>query len=756
VITPAVAATAISTADSGNEPAAWLSIIVGYLVGTTIAVIVARGTTDSPKTRDDMPPQQLPAAPPLLLGRSNEIGEAVGYLRVTPEHSRRVVVISGPPGIGKTSLALHVAHHIAVDYPDGQLYANLDARGRDPEDVVRRTLTRFLEALDSSGGRPPSDLEGCRQAFEQVCATKRLLVFLDDLSGVDPQALIPDGALGATVITSRRPLPELDPQLPVLLDPLSEDAAVELLAHIVGSDRVAENADSKAAAVALVKACAQHPLALQIAGAALVARPSAAISLVVARTQAGSVAQTEPRQPENTGYRSALGFSYELLTQRDQDAVLSLGRLERRFQPWMLALEANLDEDQARALADRLSATQYVERSSIDAAGVPVYETVEHVQDFARLRAGKTSQLDTPYSHDRTLVRNPSEKQRVHMYDLLDQGKLSVANTAARDALALAREQGQQDTIGLALAALAELRAEVGGTDEVVDLAQQAWQQQDDATRARVSRVMGHIQRRVRQLDIAELNLVRAAEYADAADDVPEKIRILTELALVHRLSGRPSRALSHTAAAMDLARQRRNAGMRYRPRILLAEGMTLTKLRRADQAAERFGEARAVAAELNFDLWLSWVDYREAQMRLQTEDHENAQELAVSALARFTQIRHRYGAGHCRLLLGRVYARDQQFTAARTVLEDALETFRNCGDRFIEGQAAAELASVHLAEGSLPQAAAALERAKRLKTGQRYWRTSLQLAAARAHRSIGLTKTNDNEPASTSIVTGF
>jgi tetratricopeptide (TPR) repeat protein len=735
-VPPFVATWLVSHSDSISVPAAWLSLAAGVVVGaagTAIGVwVLGRRSTSR------LVPQELPAVTQHFLGRTDEVDSAVTHLRA-PATGPRVVVISGPPGIGKTAFALQVAHRVAADFPDGGLFATLDARDRDPDEVVRLTLVRFLRALGHPVERNAAGLDQCRLAFQQVSGRKRLLVVLDDVNRVDPRALIPSGSGSATLITGPGPLTGIGAHLPLTLGPLSEADAVGLLAHIVGETRVTE---SRAAAVALAQACAGLPLALQMAGQALVARPSADMSVVVSRTGAGV---RRPERPEPQKW--ALDVSYQLLTTSDRAAVRSLGRLDRRFEPWMLAQETDLDEDEARSLADRLSATQFVERSTSDAAGVPVYETVENVKEFARLlRPG----AEEPEAHYPPRVRDPLDEQQIQAYDLLDKGELISADLDIRELLVRARANQDRTRIGKALASLAELRAELGGTDEVVDLAEQAWQYDEPGIRARVYRVMGHIQRRVRQLEVAENNLVWAGKYAEDAGDVPEQIRILTERALVCRLSDQPHEALEHTAAAMRLALSRRNGGIRYRPRILLAEGLALTKLRRWDQAGQRFAEARDAAGDAGFLLWLHWVDYREAQMRRQAGAPQEAQELTIGALAGFTTIRHRYGTGHCRLLLGRIHYDAEQFAAARTVIEDALETFRNCGDRFIEGQAAADLASVHLAEGSLDDAAIALQRAKQLKTGQRYWRTTLRLREARIRRFFGSARAADPDPVTT------
>src|SRR5215472_5627557 len=72
-------------------------------------------------------PAQLPPSAPALVGRAAEL-ERLDAASTGP--SSMVTVIVGPPGVGKTALALHWAHLAASQFPDGCLFANL--RGFDP------------------------------------------------------------------------------------------------------------------------------------------------------------------------------------------------------------------------------------------------------------------------------------------------------------------------------------------------------------------------------------------------------------------------------------------------------------------------------------------------------------------------------------------------------------------------------------------------------------------------------------------------
>lgn len=58
----------------------------------------------------------LPMATSTLLGRSGEVHTLIGMLS---DRARRIMTLTGPPGVGKTRLALEVAAKVAGDFADG-------------------------------------------------------------------------------------------------------------------------------------------------------------------------------------------------------------------------------------------------------------------------------------------------------------------------------------------------------------------------------------------------------------------------------------------------------------------------------------------------------------------------------------------------------------------------------------------------------------------------------------------------------------
>ncbi|MET8003033.1 AfsR/SARP family transcriptional regulator [Nonomuraea glycinis] len=226
-------------------------------------------------------PAQLPAAVNDFTGRR----EIAGRLRtlLSAQSSAEgvpVAVICGIGGVGKTTLAVHVAHASGEVFPDGQLY--VDLRGyADEATAPESALGAFLRAL----GIPPDvipEVPAERSAlYRSLLADRRILVLLDnarDAAQVSP--LLPGSPGCAALVTSRVKLADLPSARLIDLDVMEPDEALSLFAAVAGPERVAAE---HAAAMDVVAACGFLPLAVRIVAARLAARPSWTVSSLVSR-----------------------------------------------------------------------------------------------------------------------------------------------------------------------------------------------------------------------------------------------------------------------------------------------------------------------------------------------------------------------------------------------------------------------------------------------------------------------------------------
>jgi len=184
-------------------------------------------------------PRLLPADIGDFAGRRDLIERARRALcgpREAGSRATPIVVLAGRPWLGKTTQAVHVAHAISREYPDGRLLARLGgvAQPSGAGDV----LARFLGALGVSGRVVPDGLHERTDMYRDLLSDRQVLVVLDDVAGeqqVEP--LLPGSPTCSVIVTSRTRLAMLGDATTLDIGPLDEREAVELLAEVIGRER---------------------------------------------------------------------------------------------------------------------------------------------------------------------------------------------------------------------------------------------------------------------------------------------------------------------------------------------------------------------------------------------------------------------------------------------------------------------------------------------------------------------------------------
>ncbi|RFU39400.1 SARP family transcriptional regulator, partial [Actinomadura logoneensis] len=140
----------------------------------------AAGTGRTPAgTAPELPPlRQLPPDVRDFTGRDAERRAIEERLRATSAVPP-IVHVTGPPGIGKTALALHAAHRVEDAFPDGQIHVQLAGASMVPRKVAA-VLGEVLRALGVRPGDIPDTVEARAAAYRSRLAGRRVLVFADD------------------------------------------------------------------------------------------------------------------------------------------------------------------------------------------------------------------------------------------------------------------------------------------------------------------------------------------------------------------------------------------------------------------------------------------------------------------------------------------------------------------------------------------------------------------------------------------------
>ncbi|TGA95318.1 BTAD domain-containing putative transcriptional regulator [Streptomyces sp. MZ04] len=225
-------------------------------------------------------PAQLPATVPDFTGRASFVDELSEILSAAEGRVMAVSALAGIGGVGKTTLAVHVAHVTRTHFPDGQLYVDLQgagARAAEPETV----LGAFLRALGTSDSAIPDSLEERSALYRSTLDGRRVLVVLDnarDAAQVRP--LLPGMEGCAALVTSRIRMVDLAGAHLVDLDVMSPEEALLLFTRIVGEERVQSE---RKAALDVVAACGFLPLAIRIAASRLAARRTWTVSTLAAK-----------------------------------------------------------------------------------------------------------------------------------------------------------------------------------------------------------------------------------------------------------------------------------------------------------------------------------------------------------------------------------------------------------------------------------------------------------------------------------------
>ncbi|MCT2587019.1 AfsR/SARP family transcriptional regulator [Actinophytocola gossypii] len=321
---------------------------------------------------------QLPADVPDFTGRQAQLDAIAAALADRyPTAPPPVWVISGGPGIGKSTLALHAARRAAPDFPDGQLY--LDLTGTSPEPRAPAVLlAEVLHALGVTGAAVPDGLHARAALYRSLVTDRRMLLVLDDAASAEQVGwLQPPTGSCAAIVTSRSVLTDLPGARHTELDVLDHGEALDLFTRIVGAGRVEREPDD---AAAILRACGHLPLAIRIAAGKLLGRPAWSLRVLRERLEDESRRLSELRLGE-LGVRASFDLSVRLL---DEESLRAL-RLFGTLGPWTVpgwVLDPLLDRP-ADELLDTLVDANLARLVTTDASGQPRYRLHDLLRAYA-------------------------------------------------------------------------------------------------------------------------------------------------------------------------------------------------------------------------------------------------------------------------------------------------------------------------------------------------------------------------------------
>ncbi|MFJ2672707.1 AfsR/SARP family transcriptional regulator [Streptomyces sp. NPDC087525] len=238
------------------------------------AGIVRRTVSRPAGTIPDNVPRDIP-----WVGRDDELRRLTAALSETSGPSSggsapvvTIEAIDGMGGVGKTSMAVHLAHQLRDLFPAGRIYLHLHGHADDrPPLSAAHALGELLRLLGTPPKELPQGLAELVSLWRTTVRDRRMLVILDDAAGpAQVRPLLPGASPTAVIVTSRQRLPGLPGVRPVSLDVLPREDAIALFNQRLGARRAAREADT----AEIVRICGYLPLAVDVLASRLLARPS--------------------------------------------------------------------------------------------------------------------------------------------------------------------------------------------------------------------------------------------------------------------------------------------------------------------------------------------------------------------------------------------------------------------------------------------------------------------------------------------------
>ncbi|MFP8905583.1 AfsR/SARP family transcriptional regulator [Streptomyces atacamensis] len=488
-----------------------------------------------PGTATFVRPAQLPATVPDFTGRTAFVAELGDQLVAAESRVMAVSAVAGIGGVGKTTLAVHVAHAARDRFPDGQLYIDLQGAGPAPAEP-EAVLGAFLRALGIPDSAIPDGVEERASLYRSTLAGRRILTLLDnarDAAQVRP--LLPGTEGCAALITSRVRMVDLAGAHLVDLDVMSPEEAMTLFTRIVGAERVGAERE---AVMDVVAACGFLPLAIRIAASRLAARRTWTVSFLARR-----LADERRRLDELQAGDQAVKATFEL----------GYGQLEaeqaRAFRLLGLADGPDISVHAAAAMLERTPEEtedlleSLVDTSLLESAAPGRYRYHDLVRLYARTCAERDEDPSSERSAARSRLLDFYLATTARVFALARPGERTVAHLAATEhpGLEFGDHAAALDwlfTEADCLLACVEQSTENGALRRAADLLIAAKDLADSGV---------HSMRYERAATV----LCRASQ---AADDAWAEGRAQIMLTHVHTVAGRFDQADDNARRAMGLA----------------------------------------------------------------------------------------------------------------------------------------------------------------------------------------------------------
>ncbi len=292
----------------------------------------ARTRPAAVRPRPAQPPVPAPTAPVRaglprnlrgLVGRADELAALDRHL-LSPDHAPAAIVC-GPPGIGKTSLAVHWAHRSADRFPGGILCVDLQGFGPAPARETGEVVDLALTGLDYPIDHLISPTARAARLRSLLERKEPLLVVFDNVGSSEQVDELVDIVESCTVLlTSRSSLHALARRhdMPTIkLGHLDDETSLTLL-----SKRMRGRAEEEPeAARALARLGDGLPLALTLLAQRAASRPGVGLDTMLKELRDPDTLLSIGDDGDDAGLRSTFSATYQALDSTAQDVFRLFG-----------------------------------------------------------------------------------------------------------------------------------------------------------------------------------------------------------------------------------------------------------------------------------------------------------------------------------------------------------------------------------------------------------------------------------------------
>jgi tetratricopeptide (TPR) repeat protein len=342
------------------------------------------GTAESRQVRTSL--HQLPPRPDGFVGREADLAK---LRALNPAAGAVLTGLRGMGGIGKTALALVLAHEWAARFPDAQLF--LDGRGTQPNPPSARKLMEQVVLAFHPTAKLPDDAAAIAGIYREVLGGKKVLILLDNaLDAAQAKPLIPPAGC-ALIVTSRHSF-MLGTVKPHDIGRLPDAEAIALLREFAPDLTEDE-------AAALVPLCAGLPLALRLAGSHIAldaaernGPPDIAGYILALGGGRLATLDAEAADAGEVTISETLRLSEAQLPDAEREAWRKLG-----------VFTASFDARAAQAIAgaDATMLGRFVRRSLLEREGAERFKLHDLAADYARVQLATNALTALHLAHAR-------------------------------------------------------------------------------------------------------------------------------------------------------------------------------------------------------------------------------------------------------------------------------------------------------------------------------------------------------------------